>query len=521
MAALHQKLKKIKRLHSTACEWAAGLARNFSADRAGAVVLLFGLTLIPILGFVGGAIDYANAYRNRAKLQNALDSAALTAGRALDMGQSESEAQSAAADVMTANLGTGFPPYSSNFAIDTTAKTVLATANMNVDTYILGVMGFDYFPVAATSTVKLPNGKVEVVLVLDNSGSMGGSKLNSLRDAANSLTDILYASTSLPDYVKIGIVPFAASVNVGTGYSGATWMDTTGLSSTHFENFDTNITRWTLYDQMNNTSWAGCVEVRPSPHDVDDTQAGTGGGDSYFVPTFAPDEPDGGWPYYNDYLDDDDGSCSGGGGETEVQAQEKTCKYDDESPSGSYGPGFMCTSRSITPLTATQSTVTSAINNMIASGATNIMEGVMWGWRILSPAAPFTEGRAYDDDENKKVMILMTDGANTHYGSWTQNMSLYSAFGYSKNGRLRSPTNSSSLLRDAMNDKTSEACTNTKDQDIIIYTIAFDINDPDTLALLESCASSPSRAFDIDDGDALVAVFEAIAGEINKLRITS
>jgi Flp pilus assembly protein TadG len=512
----------LKHMHSTACEWVAGLARNFSADRAGAVVLLFGLTLIPIMGFVGGAIDYANAYANRSKLQNALDAAALTAGRAVDMGQTESDALQAAAKVMAANLGSGFPSYASNFDIDFTAKTVLATANMNVDTYILGVLGFDYFPVAVTSTVRLPNGKVEVVMVLDNSGSMGGSKLTSLKDAANTLTTILYDATTIPDYVKIGLVPFAASVNVGTGNSNAPWMDATGQSSIHYENFDTNVTRWTLYSQLNNTSWGGCVEVRPSPHDTDDSTAGSGGGDSYFVPTFAPDEPDNGWSYNNDYLDDDDGNCGWGGwGETEEEAQEKTCKYNNERPSGGSGPNYQCTSRSITTLTATKSTVTSAINNMIASGMTNIMEGVMWGWRVLSPEAPFTEGRSYDDDENRKVMIIMTDGANTHTGANNQNMSRYSAFGYSKHGRLRSPTSSTSLLKIAMNEKTSEACTNAKDQDILIYTIAFDINDPDTLALLESCASSPSRAFDIDDGDALVAVFEAIAGEINKLRITS
>ncbi len=520
MAAKSSTLENLTRLYSKACRRVTRLTRNFSADRSGAVILLFGLTLIPMLGFIGGAIDYANAYRNRAKLQSALDSAALTAGRAIDMGQSESEAQTAAAKVMAANLGTGFPSYSSNFNIDTTAKTVLATANMNVDTYVLGVMGYDYFPVATTSAVKLPNGKVEVVMVLDNSGSMGGSKLTSLKDAAGSLTEILYDSTTIPDYVKVGLVPFAASVNVGTGYSNASWMDTTGQSSIHTENIKNNsLTRWTLLNRMNGTSWGGCVEVRPSPHDTDDSVAGSGGGDSYFVPTFAPDEPDGWATYYNSYLDDDGGSCKNSTS-NELTAQERGCKYKNETPSGS-GPNYMCTSRAITPLTATESTVTSAINNMIASGATNIMEGVMWGWRTLSPAEPFTEGRAYDDDENRKVMIIMTDGANTHYGMSNQNMSRYSAFGFAKNGRLRSPTSSSSALVTAMNEKTSEACTNVKAQDILVYTIAFDISDPDTLALLEGCASSPSRAFNIDDGDALVAVFEAIAGEINKLRITS
>ena len=60
-------LNMLNRICSTACEWAAGMACKFSADRAGAVMLLFGLTLIPIVLFFGGAIDYTNAYRNRRK----------------------------------------------------------------------------------------------------------------------------------------------------------------------------------------------------------------------------------------------------------------------------------------------------------------------------------------------------------------------------------------------------------------------------------------------------------------------
>ena len=39
----------------------------------------------------------------------------------------------------------------------------------------------------------------------------------------------------------------------------------------------------------------------------------------------------------------------------------------------------------------------------------------MWGWRVLSPTAPFTEGRAYTANDNKKILVLMTDGENTYY----------------------------------------------------------------------------------------------------------
>jgi hypothetical protein len=37
----------------------------------------------------------------------------------------------------------------------------------------------------------------------------------------------------------------------------------------------------------------------------------------------------------------------------------------------------------------------------------------MWGWRVLSPEEPFTQGRPYSDPENNKYLILMTAGRTT------------------------------------------------------------------------------------------------------------
>lgn len=508
---------------SNAVSAARRTLRRFRADKAGVVGILFGLTLIPMLGFVGGAIDFANAYQLRSKLQNAVDAATLAAGREIDLGASQSDAQTVANRVLQSNLGEGFPlGVSANFSFN--GKVVTADASLNVDTYILGVVGVKHFPIAVTSTVNISGGTMEVALVLDNSGSMSGRRLRDLKDAAKRLTQILYQSDRSSDGVKMAVVPFAAAVNVGSGFTNASWMDRTGESSIHAENFDANVTRWDMFSAMRgNQRWAGCVEVRPAPYDTSD--AAPVSGDSLFVPMFAPDEPDGaGWwsAYNNSYLDDDDGSCGRPpNGETDEQAQEKTCKYQNERPSGGQGPNYMCDPQALLPLTDIQGQVVSAIENMRARGMTNILEGVMWGWRVLSPGEPFTEGRDYSISDNRKFMIVMTDGANTHTGSNNQNMSRYSAFGYAKSGRLRSPTSSTSSLVNAMNTKTLEGCNNAKASDITVFTIAFNVNDRDTVDMLRSCASSNSRAFTIDNGSALIAVFEAIANELNRLRITS
>ena len=253
MASSSSTLEMLKHVCSTTCERGAGLMRRFAADRSGAIVLLFGLTLVLILGFVGGAIDYANAYRYRAKIQNALDSAALAAGREIDVGSSNSTAKQVAQDVFKANLGPGYVS-SASMDLDIDDGVVTANAGLNVDTQILGVLGISQFPVGATSKVNVSGGTFEVALVLDNSGSMSGSRISDLKTASVSLTDILFGAETTSNRVSMSVVPFSASVNVGTQYSTAAWMDQTGQSSIHKEHFDSNVTRWQMFSALNNVS---------------------------------------------------------------------------------------------------------------------------------------------------------------------------------------------------------------------------------------------------------------------------
>lgn len=505
---------------------AAHFFKRFLKDRGGAVVLLFGLTLIPIMGFLGGAVDFANSYRVRTVLQNALDAAALAAGRELDTSGSESEAQQVGQTALDANLPPGFPAgLSVNFEVD--EKVVNATASINVDTFVLGVVGVNHLSVDVTSTVNISGGTFEVVMALDNSGSMQGGKISDLRDAAKTLVDILFSNQLSSEHVSMGLVPFAATVNIGTAYANSTWMDLAGQSSIHNEHFDAPVTRWAMFNAIPNASWGGCVEVRPAPHDVTDSTPSVGDPDSLIVPLFAPDEPDTGG-YYNNYIDDDDGACpwwvSGGSNYTR---QRRTCKYTGENADTNLangtrrGPNHLCDSQAVQPLTNNHGQITTAINAMNAYGGTNIVEGIMWGWRLLSPNEPFAEGKPYDEPNHTKILILMSDGANWHGGLSNHNQSWFNAFGYHAQGRLGSPSNSTSTLRATMNTRTAQACTNAKAAGIVIYTLALEISDSTTEDMLRDCASGASKYFTINNSNSLEAVFEAIAQEISKLRITS
>jgi hypothetical protein len=126
-------------------------------------------------------------------------------------------------------------------------------------------------------------------------------------------------------YVKIGVVPFTATVNVGTQYSTASWLDTSGAGSLTRENLNVAAGQGLiqLAKKLQNASWGGCVRQRTEPYDVEDVAPKSSVPDTLYTPYFAPSEPNG---LYNHYLSD--GSFSWG--TTQAQIQYSVAKYNNE-----------------------------------------------------------------------------------------------------------------------------------------------------------------------------------------------
>jgi hypothetical protein len=159
---------------------------------------------------------------------------------------------------------------------------------------------------------------------------------------------------------------------------------------------------------------------------------------------------------------------------------------------------------------------------MKANGNTNIHQGVVWGWRVLSPQAPFTQGRVREedsDDEHVRILIVMTDGANTYQGQSSFNKTNINAYGYGREQRLGQGIDSTWEIARAMDQRTALACENAKKDGINVYTVAFQINDRDTVNMMRNCASNANMAFDARSNGDLVDAFKRIAEEISKLRL--
>lgn len=566
---------------------AASEARRYARDESGVTAVIFGLMFTMILFFVAMTVDTSRIVNEMTREQNAVDAAALAASTLLGTERTPEQEQALAETFLDRNMDRGVDGAShSNIGtliLDDANGEVTATARSNLPATLMAAFkdseGNKYtnFAIDARSKVKKGNGKVEIALVLDNSGSMSGTKITQLKTAATNLINTVFNGAEGTDKVKVALVPFAGSVNVGPQHAGATWMDTSAESSVHKENFCSSpaaqcpqANRFTLFSQLG-VAWKGCVEARPGT--LDTTDAAAASGDTKFVPMFAPDEPDtinaGGKSYSNSYRIDDMGTCpaqtcscstsmvngtckkksngSTGWALTPIPpssphtgagvAQARTCKYASNAlpsdqcttagvrkPQSGTGPNYGCEVASITPLTETKQTVLDGITAMQAGGYTNIGEGTMWGWRALSPTEPFAEGRAYEDDKNSKFLVIMTDGVNTYNYSDNHNKSPYRSHGYADPFSATSPerlgtTYTDTNYKNILNQKLTTACTNAKDQGITVFTVAYDFNDPNTLALLTNCASSPQYAYLAADDALLAQAFNNIGKEIAALRV--
>ncbi|MEN0654099.1 MULTISPECIES: TadE/TadG family type IV pilus assembly protein [Hyphobacterium] len=493
-----------------------GILRKLSAfvrSRSGNVATAFCILLAPLTVLAGGAVDFNQAMNARARLSEALDAAGLAVATRPEL--SAAEAERVALDFIRANYPVRDVGEVQNLSVslDNVTGTVRISGESEIETALLGLIGMNTITVGWETEIQQARQNLELVMVLDNTGSMSGQKLASLRSAALTLTDALHASAVEPDRLRIGLVPFAATVNVGTVNARAWWLDPDGRSPVHGEWMgpDPHPSHWELFDEMRNTSWGGCVEARPIPFDVDDTEPNSADPATLFVPYLAPDEPDIGG-YRNDYLSDDRGLTG------VIERLRGLLKYEGGRPSDG-SPNRSCTSRPITPLTSSRRTIDTALNAMQANGNTNVAMGIGWGVRVLSPQAPFTEGRAYGDRDTIKAMIILTDGENVMSGGNGAMMSEYAAYGYAADGRLGVRSASGTVLSRAVDERTAEACRVARESGIRVYAITFQVRDNRTRDLMRGCASNPALYFDSPDNETLQDVFELIAGDLTNLRI--
>ncbi len=210
-------------------------------------------------------------------------------------------------------------------------------------------------------------------------------------------------------------------------------------------------------------------------------------------------------------------------------------RYDLPKGSSSKGPNYSACPEPILPLTDTRADIdgsgTGIMEQLVATGATNIPAGVVWGWRVVSPDIPFAEaigpGETGPDssvfEDWQKAVVIMTDGENVFSGRSTHWGSSISAFGYEIEERMGDGVDQSYKMENEADNKILRICRRMKQENILVYTIVFDVNAGSTIEnIFKSCASEPTAPyfFNAPDGDQLATAFGDIADDLVKLHIS-
>ena len=329
----------------------------FPASRDGNVAMMFGLLLIPIVGAIGAAVDYSRANSVKSSMQSALDATALLLSKEAS-GLNGRQLNQKANEYFQAQMGgpegaslTITPSYTGRRTGESTL--MLSGAGM-IDTTFMQLLGVSQIPVNAASQVSWGVRKLEVVLALDNTGSMGSSgKIEALKTAAHQFVTTVSGATRSQTEVKVSIVPFDTRVNVGTAQQAQPWFDWSLISGAGGSG-----TTGSSSGGGVPSNWNGCLSDRTQNYDVQST---------------APKTSD----------------------------------------AASLYPGVStCNLASILPLTNNWSVLDSKIDEMKASGNTNTTIGFTWAWNMLTQGVPFSTAAAPAVNLDK-VIVFMTDGMNT------------------------------------------------------------------------------------------------------------
>jgi Flp pilus assembly protein TadG len=453
--------------------------------RRGSLLTWAAFLMVPLLGFVGLGVDTARGYMVRARLSQALDAAALSAGRqTADTQKSEEIAKT----VFKANFPDGYldaalagPSISFNADKD----TVTAAATAVIPTYFVHLIGQETFTVNASTEVTRKVVFMDVVVSIDVSGSMddyiaGVKKVDAASTAARTLVDALFGTADQKDLLKMGLVTWNSNARILDINSSYQRNQATQKTVPSFDNPTTSSTStatrlWFAKDSpvplftRPANGWKGCVHARFLGESNESNNA------DLLVSMGKVGTKD--WVAWKPAFNNSDG---------------------DE---------MQCPSQGIRRLTNIRGQMIDAIQAVKnPSGNTNLGVGLHWGWALLGTSgSPFagdgTQPPKEGEGELVRAIVLMTDGANTKH-----DQDAYEG----------------ALSASKLNDRTKTIAQRIKSEGVIIYGIQFGFKDGPQEALMKQVASGPSAPYYqyAPDAASLQTAFQEIGNHLSKLRLS-
>ena len=300
-------------------------------------------SLIAVTAAAGVAVDLGRISVEQNRLQNAVDSAALAGSLQLpdDPDVSTGKVKTAATDNLLANDGsaTGIVVESGG-----ATRSVCVTAEAKVEMTLSKVIGVGDQMVTAEACAGYND--IELVMVLDATGSMKGAPIANVKEAATNLVNLIMpSSSSSSTRSKIGLVPFQGKVRIDGKDPVAAEASPDGLDP-GCRNADGTLNNGKLRPEYSKTTTKGNIFYGYTLSGVSTTS---------------------------------DKTCAG-------MSPIRALSSDRD---------------------AILSNI-SALNAGVVTSGTLISEGIKWGRNVLSPTPPYVEGST--DKKVRKIMIVLTDG---------------------------------------------------------------------------------------------------------------
>jgi Flp pilus assembly protein TadG len=266
-------------------------------DRSGNTLAVIAIALIPLLGFVGSAVDTARLYLVRVRMQQACDAGAL-AGRKFMVSDGSSTLDSNATAQATTFFRNNFKTgtYGVNTVNFTPSKTsdnqVAGTATATVPMTLTSILGFKNTDITVTCEARYDVADLDVMFVLDTTGSMAyaatdtnmsgqavnsytradgttgyytveksNARIKALRTAVLNFYDTLVSSADPTTKIRYGFVPYSSTVNVGKIIPSTYLVNGTYNYSTRVPKYSTS-TSSTTYNSNSQNNCNGYASAR-------------------------------------------------------------------------------------------------------------------------------------------------------------------------------------------------------------------------------------------------------------------
>jgi Flp pilus assembly protein TadG len=436
-------------------------AGRFARADQGNIAVLFAIAAVPIISFVGAAIDYTRANSARSSMQAALDSTALMLAKDLSDGTIKAsdintKAQDYFKALYTNTDGRAVTVAATYTASTSQGSTIVVNGSGNVPTDFMKLAGFPQIDFGTSSTSAWGNVRMRVALALDVTGSMAyDGKMTAMKPAAKALIDQIGALAKNPGDVHISVIPFAKDVNVGASNYNESWIE------------------WSEWDVANNT-WGTCSDTTYSKKSRCENNG----------KTWTPDHT-----RWNGCVTDRDQDY-------DTKNTTPTSDYHTKF----YAEQYNACPAQLLPLTTDFAAAKTKVDSLVPNGGTNQPIGIAWGWQSLTQGAPLNAPAEDPNYTYKRVLIVMSDGLNTQ-NRWPE-------YG---NGQTQ--------YDGKIDARQKIQCDNIKAAGIVIYAMHVNTDGDPTSAVLQYCASGADKFSTVTSAAQIAAAFTAIGTSLSKLRV--